>query len=104
MLVFAIMLCLAGLDSKAATLTPWVPLDKEAIAKMTPEEKQARIDEIKARVAEIRAMDRSQLSKEERKELRVELREMKRETNKLTGLFLSAGAVLLIIIVLILIL
>lgn len=104
LLVFAMMLCLASVGSKAATLSPWVPMDKEAIAKLTPEEKQARIDEIKARVAEIKAMDKSQLTKEERKELRTELRQMKRETNKLTGLFLSAGAVLLIIVVLILIL
>jgi hypothetical protein len=52
---------------------------KEKIAKMTPEQRQARVVQIKARVAEIKEIDKSQLTKEQKKSLRQELRQLRRE-------------------------
>jgi hypothetical protein len=98
-----LMLTFAALTSQAATVTN--KLTKEDIAAMTADQKQARIEEIKARVAEIKAMDKSQLSREDRKELRTELRADRREAREIGGgVYLSVGAIIIIILLLILIL
>jgi len=98
-----VMLTLAAFSSQAATVTPI--LNKDAIAAMTTEQKQARIEEIKARVAEIKAMDKSQLSNADRKELRAELKSDRREARMMSGgVYLSVGAIIIIILLLILIL
>ena len=95
-----VMLTFAAFTSQAATT-----FNKEAIASMTTEQKQARIEEIKARVNEIKAMDKSQLTKEERKDLRQELRSDKQEARAMGGgIYLSVGAIIIIILVLILVL
>jgi uncharacterized protein (DUF885 family) len=80
--------------------------DKEKIARMTEEEKNARIAVMKSRVEEIRDMDRSTLSRAERKELRRELKNMNKEAKEMGrgGVYLSLGGILIIILVLILIL
>lgn len=68
-------------------------------------EQRAELNRITARVKEIRAMDKSELSREERKELRKELREMKKQANAIGGgVYLSVGAILIIILLLIIIL
>ncbi len=51
----------------------------ENVAKMTKEQKEARITEIRARVKEIVSMDKSDLSKADRKDLRKEARQLSRE-------------------------
>lgn len=88
--------------SDATTPLREVP-SKEAIATMTDEQKAAHLEEIKARVAEIKAMDRSTLTKEDRKALRKELREMRREAKAVTGVYISVGALIIIILLLIII-
>ncbi|WP_428329847.1 hypothetical protein [Mucilaginibacter sp.] len=101
------MLTLAAFSSHAATVTDNKnTVNKEAIANMTTEQKQARIEEIKERVNEIKAMDKSQLTKADRKELRTELKSLKHEANAMGGggIYLSVGAIIIIILVLILIL
>jgi hypothetical protein len=98
------MLTFAAFSSQAATITD-NSINKDAINAMTPEQKQARIEEIKARVAEIKAMDKSQLTRADRKELRTELRADKREARAMGGgVYLSVGAIIIIILLLILIL
>jgi hypothetical protein len=87
--------------SYAATGTDPV---KERVANMTSEEKKARASAIKRRVFEIRDMDKSDLSRVERKALRKELREMKKEARAIQGIYLSVGAIIIIILLLILIL
>jgi hypothetical protein len=77
---------------------------KERVANMTDEEKKLRAEEIKKRVYEIREMDKSSLSRVERRELRKELREMKKEARAIEGIYLSVGAIIIIILLLILIL
>lgn len=59
--------------------------------------------QIKTRLMEIKQMDKSNLTRQEKKELRKEVRELKKKavTN---GIYLSVGAIIIIILLLILIL
>jgi len=79
---------------------------KDKIASMTEAQKEARISEIKARVEEIKDMDKSQLSSGDRKALRMELRDMNKEARAIGngGIYISLAGILIIILVLILIL
>ncbi|WP_127131289.1 hypothetical protein [Pseudoflavitalea rhizosphaerae] len=79
---------------------------KKEVAAMTTSEKEARVAAIIKRVEEIKAMDRSKLSGSERKELRKELRSLNKEAKIFGrgGIYLSVGAILVIILILILIL
>ena len=94
---------LSVLTTHAAVVgTPLIPLTKDAIAEMTPEQKQARVAEVKQRIEEIKAMDKSQLTRAERKALRAELRGLKKESADWVGI-LYIGAGLLVFIGLLLI-
>lgn len=100
-----LMFTLAAFSSKAATLDGGPAVTKENVAMMTPDQKQARLEEIKERVDEIKTMDKSQLTRTERKELRKELRGYRHEARAMGGgIYLSVGAIIIIILVLILIL
>ena len=78
---------------------------KERTNELT-EEQKARMEAIKKRVAEIKAMDRSKLTKAERKDIRQELKEMNKEAKAAEGkgVFLSIGAIVIIVLLLILLL
>ena len=66
---------------------------------------RAELANIMSRVDEIRGMDKSNLTKVERKALRTELKDMKKRANGLNqGVYLSVGAIIVIILLLILIL
>ncbi|MFN0293742.1 hypothetical protein [Pedobacter helvus] len=68
-------------------------------------EQRAELNRIISRVDEIKAMDKSKLTREEKKELRKELKEMKKKANSMSGgVYLSVGAIIIIILLLILIL
>ncbi|RPA69699.1 hypothetical protein EF405_06795 [Cyclobacteriaceae bacterium YHN15] len=68
---------------------------------MTPAELQVLID----RLEEIKEMDKSSLTKAEKKDLRIELRDTKEEIKRNNGgVYLSVGALLLVIILLIILL
>lgn len=66
--------------------------------------KKANLVRIKARVNEIKDMDKSTLTSAERKALRKELRVLGQETRSNGGVYLSVGAIIIIILLLILIL
>ncbi|TCK82706.1 hypothetical protein [Albibacterium bauzanense] len=72
----------------------------------TDEEITIRMNEMRERVKEIKELDKSELSKQGRKELKKELREMNKEARALGqgGVYLSVGAIIIIILLLILIL
>ena len=71
---------------------------------MTTEQK-VQLEKITNRVEEIRAMDKSNMSRAEKKELRNELRTMKKQARAMGGgVYLSVGAIIIIILLLILIL
>ncbi len=98
----ALMLALSAGQLKAATVIT-EPVAKEI--SLTGEQKEAKLQAIKTRVEEIKAMDKSQLSKEEKQELKTELKTMKTQARAIGGgIYLSVGAIIIIILVLILIL
>ncbi|HEX2848660.1 MAG TPA: hypothetical protein VHN59_19095 [Chitinophagaceae bacterium] len=99
----SLLLIVSIANSYATTIDDKRPL-KERIAAMTEEEKKARAEEIRNRVEEIRAMDKSTLSRAEKKALKKELRQMNREAKEIKGIYLSFGAIIIIILLLILLL
>lgn len=83
-----------------------IHIDQDNLAKLSPAD-QERVLCIAERLEAIAATDRSTLTREERKALRIETRELKREADVFnrdgTVLYISAGT-LIIILLLILIL
>lgn len=78
--------------------------NKKPKTEMTAEQK-AQFDKLVNRVEEIRNMDKSNLSREEKRALRKELKEMKQQARVLEkGVYLSVGAIIIIILLLIIIL
>ena len=69
-------------------------------------EQQAKLDSIENRVNEIQHMDKSNLSKSEKRELKTELKTMKKQANAIAGggVYLSITAIVIIILVLIILL
>ncbi|MBS1756639.1 MAG: hypothetical protein JSU03_05125 [Bacteroidetes bacterium] len=66
----------------------------------------ARLEAIKARLIEIRGMDKTSLTYTEKKDLKNEVKALKKEVREghRRGVFLSVGAIIIIILLLILIL
>lgn len=104
LLAFVLMFTITATTLNAA------PLSKKAFEEkaltMTPEQKEARLIEMKQRVEQIRAMDRSKLSRSERKALREELKNMNKEAkaNGSSGIYISLGALIIIVLLLLLLL
>lgn len=66
---------------------------------------EARVTALQNRLEEIRSLDRKELSHSERKALRREVREIKKELAAVSGgVYLSIGAIILIALLLILLL
>lgn len=64
----------------------------------------ARLAEIQSRVDEIKEMDFSKMDKTEKKDVRMELKEMKEEAKRAGGgVYISVGAIIVILLILILI-
>jgi len=97
-----LMLAFSTSQLKAATVIT-EPVAKEV--SLTDAQKQEKLQAIKERVEAIKAMDKSQLSKEQRQGLKAELKTMKAQAKGLGGgIYLSVGAIIIIILLLILIL
>lgn len=93
--LFALMLLFSGMSVNA----------NAAEKNMTKAQTEVRISEMKQRVDQIRAMDMSHLNATERTGLKHELKDMKKELRAMDGvIYISAGALILIIILLILLL
>ncbi|HEV7333595.1 MAG TPA: hypothetical protein VGN63_21355 [Flavisolibacter sp.] len=103
-LIASMMLLLATVNTNAASFsTPAAP-PSGVTNELTPEQK-ARIEAIEKRVMEIKALDKSSLTKAERKALKKELKDMKKEAKAIRGgVYLSVGAIIIIILLLILLL
>ncbi len=71
----------------------------------TPKEVPAEVKVLLNRLEEIKAMDKSEMSRAEKKELRKEVRAIKTELKSTgNGVYLSVGAIIIIILLLILLL
>lgn len=93
----AVILFALGLSPVSAIGTNKLPVEST----MTPAEIQVLID----RLEEIKEMDKTSMTKAEKKDLRNELRETKKEiTRNGGGVYLSVGALILVIVLLILLL
>jgi len=100
----ATALIFAAFTTQAATIAADTT-GRAAVVNISAGQKQARLEEIKARVAAIRAMDKSRLTREERRELRRELRADRKEASAMSsGIYLSAGGIVAIILLLLLLL
>ncbi|MFD2034386.1 hypothetical protein ACFSKL_06265 [Belliella marina] len=100
-LVFAVLL--SGFTAKAS----FAGKDKDShkAAREITAEDLKRFEEIDARVLEIKEMDFKELSKAERKEIRNELKELNKEAKQNgNGLYISTGALIVILILLIILL
>lgn len=109
---FLLAIGLAGptiLPTKAADAGdgPKVVIDEVNLAKLAPAEQQ-RVLAIKDRLETITAMDRSSLSKEERRALRAEMKgikeEMKVYNQRGTVIYLSTAGIIIIVLLLIILL
>src|ERR1700759_3898105 len=103
--LFAItlMLCIVSAAANAEAGRDTIP-SKEAIAAMTPGQKQARVDQIKTRITQIKALDKSHMTKVDRKAYRAELKALKQETKMYDVLYLGVGALVILILLLLIIL
>lgn len=103
-LALTVVLSVTAINTNAALVATSRPSEEKQ------EQTDSRLAEIKQRVKEIRAMDKSQLSRMERKELRKELKNLKKEVGARGkgGVFVSTAAIiagiLLIILILVLVL
>ncbi|MEO5499803.1 MAG: hypothetical protein ABIR31_00045 [Ginsengibacter sp.] len=89
--------------SIALCLSFSVPVSASVTDNGTPTPKEILANKIETRLVEINKMDKSNLTKVEKKELRKEVKELKKQANK-SGIYLSVGAIIIIILLLILLL
>lgn len=90
--VMGLMVMLALVTPSTQTFANPVPIE-------TPEETVKRLER---RLEEIKAIDKSQLSKEEKKALRGEVKQIKKEMKVAGGLYIGIGSIILIALLVIL--
>jgi len=67
-------------------------------------EDKVRLSEIDARVAEIKEMDFSEMTKAEKKDVRNELKGLNKESKQLSGgVYISVGAIIIILLIILLV-
>lgn len=69
----------------------------------TENPKEVLAKQIESRLLEIRNMDKTNLTQEQRKELRKEVKDMRKQA-RTQGIYLSVGAIIIIVLLLILLL
>lgn len=74
--------------------------------KVFTESELERFKEVEARILEIKEMNFSEMSREEKKDIRAELKELNKEAKQRngSGLYISTGALIVILILLIILL
>lgn len=81
------------------------PVWADSNSNLIAESKEATATQLQNRLEEIKALDKHELSREEKKALRREVREIKKELAAISGgVYLSVGAIILIALLLILLL
>jgi hypothetical protein len=90
------------IPARSNTLTN--TMDASQPTTSVPAANEVRAEEIKNRLEEIKAMDKSTLTRAEKKALKTEVKAMKKEARATNGVYISVGALIIIILLLILIL
>ena len=98
-MLFVLILAIASLDTGYAS-NPSNKKVETTTAKATPPEVQKLID----RVYEIKNMDRSQLTTAERKELKSELKEVKKQLRVVESIYIPVTTVIVILLILLILL
>lgn len=80
------------------------PIVSEPAIPVSPISESARVEAMVTRLNEIKDMDKSNLSAAERKELRREVRAIKDSVKSSGGVYISVGAIIIILLILILVL
>lgn len=80
------------------------PTISESAIPVSPASESAKMDIMLKRLNEIKDMDKSDLSATERKELRKEVRAIKDSVKDSGGVYISVGAIIIILLILILVL
>jgi hypothetical protein len=95
------LMLLAFLSTPLKAITTTFPITTAT----TPPIESAAVNALMIRLGEIKAMDKSNLSSSEKKQLRKETRTIKRELRKSSGgIYFSVGAIIVILVLLILLL
>jgi len=102
---FKKLITLLALAMCLTTVMPAFAADGAPIANTETPNNEARAQQLMSRLKEIREMDKSNLTSSEKKALRKEVKEMKKEVRKnQNGIYLSVGAIIIIVLLLILLL
>jgi hypothetical protein len=80
------------------------PVVSGSAVPVSPASESAKMDIMLNRLNEIKEMDKSNLSASERKELRKEVRAIKDSVKDSGGVYISVGAIIIILLILILVL
>lgn len=101
LLTVCLLLTFSPFQSKAATAPAPISVNTSTPAEPTPASK-ALLD----RLAEIKSLDKSMMSRHEKRALRKEARSIKRDLREFSGggVYLSVGALILVIVLLIVLL
>ena len=93
------------LSMSLTMVMPVFAADETPVINTEKPNNDARAQQLVARLKAIRDMDKSTLTSSEKKALRKEVREMKKEVKKnQNGVYLSVGAIIIIVLLLILLL
>ena len=103
--LLGLLLTLSVISANASISDPIFGKKPTTADVLTDEQKGVRLENIRLRAEEIRAMDKTALSRSDRKALKKELRTMNREAREMRGgVYLSVGAIIIIVLLLVLLL
>ena len=97
--LLGICLVISAVTASAST----EPLTKENIHTKSEAEIRGRMEVLERRIEEIQAMDLSKLNRAEKKALRMEVKEIKKEAGLDDKVTISVGALIIIVLLLIII-
>lgn len=101
--LFIILILFASTQFLVAAPGPDSESSKKGKTELTEAQKE-RAAEMQTRLDEIKSMDFKSMTKDERKDIRMELKNMKEEAKRDgNGIYLSLGAIIVILLVLILV-
>lgn len=102
LIVLAILILTCSLGYASATVRT---VEKDPVESLTPQQK-VRLQIITLRVKEIKSIDKSELNRDEKKSLRTELKQLKKEARGMAagGVFLTVGSLLAVIVLLVVLL
>jgi hypothetical protein len=86
-----------------ATVMPAFATDETPTTNTENPKNDARSQQLTNRLIEIRDMDKSNLTRAEKRELRKEVKQIKKDSKR-SGIYLSVGAIIIIVLLLILLL